>query len=184
MFEKGYIPWNKGKYKNTICSIKNCNKPARCKGYCSMHYSRFILTGDPLKTPTGKERGKKSICSIENCNSFVEGNSYCHKHNCKFKKYGNPLGGREQGVGKYARNGYWLVLRKNWPTSRKDGYVLEHRYVMENYLGRSLEKDEIVHHKNGIRTDNRIENLELLKLTEHYKGHKIIICKHCGREAE
>jgi hypothetical protein len=149
-----------------------------------MHYSRFHSTGDPLKTSSGKEHGKRSICLIENCLRVVEGNGYCRKHNKKFKKYGNPLSGREKGVGKYSRDGYWLVLKKDWVTSRKDGYILEHRYIMEKHLGRALKKDEVVHHKNGVRTDNRLENLELLKLTGHYKGHKIVICKHCGREAE
>lgn len=50
--------------------------------------------------------------------------------------------------------------------------MLEHRYVMEQYIGRKLYKDEYVHHINGVKEDNRLENLELWS-TSHPQGQRI-----------
>lgn len=60
-------------------------------------------------------------------------------------------------------DGYVLILDWNHPQCSNNGYVFEHRLIMEKYLGRYLTQKERVHHINGIKTDNRIENLQLLE---------------------
>ena len=58
------------------------------------------------------------------------------------------------------------------PNADRFGKIREHTLVLSNYIGRPLRKGEQVHHKNGIKTDNRIENLEL-KSGPHGSGQSI-----------
>lgn len=69
-------------------------------------------------------------------------------------------------------DGYILVNMGFKPKGAKGSrYKLQHRIVMEKYLGRPLLRSEIVHHKNGIKFDNRIRNLEVITQAEHAKKH-------------
>ncbi len=61
-------------------------------------------------------------------------------------------------------------------TKSKNGYEPEHRIVMEEYLGRKLWPWEIVHHRNGIKHDNRLSNLKIVSHTTH-EGE--ILCPKC-----
>jgi len=84
-----------------------------------------------------------SLCSYE-CRPLAE-------------KSSSWKGGRAKTV-----DGYIQVYAPNHPRAgRRNSYVREHIIVMEKHLGRFLKKGENVHHKNGIRDDNRIANLEL-----------------------
>lgn len=76
-----------------------------------------------------------------------------------------------KGGKSYGRSGY-LSIRLYpddifYPMVRTDGYVFEHRLVMAKHLGRCLELGEIVHHINGNKLDNRIENLEIISRVIH-----------------
>ena len=67
--------------------------------------------------------------------------------------------------------GYLLVWCPRYPRHKGKGHVYEHRLVMAIHLGRVLDSTECVHHRNGIRDDNRIENLELRSNSRHMRLH-------------
>lgn len=75
-------------------------------------------------------------------------------------------------------NGYTLVYAPSYPAAKTNGYVYEHRLVMANHIGRVLRKNEVVHHINGIKTDNGIKNLILTTNGEHVQSHYYSRPKH------
>ena len=85
-----------------------------------------------------------------------------------------------KGGRRILRNGYIDILVAPtdffFPMINKRGVVREHRLIMAKSLGRNLQRWELVHHKNGIRGDNRLENLALTTngshITEHNRGYQ------------
>lgn len=83
-----------------------------------------------------------------------------------------PLNPNWKG-GKTRHNlGYVMVYCPDHPSDRSDQYVYEHRLLMEKELGRYLRKDEVVHHINGIKNDNRIENLMVFRSNGAHTRHE------------
>jgi predicted DNA-binding protein (UPF0251 family) len=69
--------------------------------------------------------------------------------------------------------GYVFIHLPEHPYAGKDGYVAEHRLVMERHIGRYLQPWEVVHHVNEIKNDNRVENLIVMSASDHTKHHHI-----------
>lgn len=144
-------PLRSGNRYDEVCSEGSCSDVigrSGARGRCSKHLQRLLAQ---------EWRAKKIPCSIPGCDKlalYSDGRGHCAMHHSRFYKRGD-VGSPEpeiapKGAGMTDANGYRYVRGRK-----------EHHLVMEEILGRPLWPDESVHHKNGIRDDNRPENLEL-----------------------
>ena len=156
------------------CSIESCNDYSKARGFCYKHYHSYMKYDDPFHS--NRRRIGRAPCKIESCEGFNHGGGYCQKHKYRLEKYGGIddklLKQRPRGSGSIDKHGYKIVVCPEWLGYRKNYRIPEHRLVMSEHLGRRLLPDETVHHKNGIRTDNRLENLELWS-SSHPAGQKV-----------
>lgn len=146
-----------------LCKFDGCERQIHGSGWCAKHYQWARRQG-LLNT---------GICEEENCLDPVYARGRCSLHYQHFRARHNGVMPR-------------MPSNPNWYTTKKGYRVLkislgqrgkvraewEHRLVMEQHLGRPLEGHEEVHHLNGIRDDNRIENLELWS-TSQPKGQRV-----------
>ena len=148
------MPFTKG---HKIKGFLNHHHSITTKKVMSEKRKKYLLTHK--LTWKGKKRTKKHTKNL----SIAQKN-----------RFSNPSNHPMWKGGRVKNNGYIMIHKKDHPFATKSGYVMEHRIVIEKHINRFLEKGEQVHHINGIKNDNRIDNLKLFRnASEHTKHHHI-----------
>ena len=138
---------------NLTCIESDCLSAVLAKSLCRAHYRNGLVA--------------QTVCQVEGCSRPWHVRKICLMHYKRFKRNGHyGLQGRNLGVSHLlpdfvrVKHGGYVRLARHNPDGTVDR-VLEHRVVFELELGRKLLAHENVHHINGQRDDNRLENLEL-----------------------
>lgn len=142
--------------KKTKC--KRCSSPAIARGLCRKHYGLARYND---------EFGGPRCEASDGCGRRATARGLCPFHYQRAYKAGRlpELKNRPMGTGNLTTEGYVRVT-----IGGVRGH--EHRFVMEEMLGRPLRSDESIHHRNGVNHDNREENLELW-LAGHGRGQRV-----------
>ena len=145
------------------CELPDCDGRPYARGYCRRHYDSW-RTGSDFSESMPNLESIKNPCDFDKCHRPTKARGLCQQHDRQRQKGQDlkPLKKRQRGGSPYVDSeGYVVVRRHAHPNAQADGRILEHRLIMSEKLGRALMPGENAHHKNGVRDDNRPENLEL-----------------------
>ena len=145
---------------------KNKNRKDGLQDHCKKCFSEYN------NSPRQKARRKQYKGAYRKTEKYK---AYMKEYMKEYSKTQRRLRGIKERKGPALRTtngGYVYIYKPDHPNSGARGYVREHIYIMSGKIGRSLGKKETVHHKNGIKDDNRLEDLELWT-SSHPSGQRV-----------
>jgi hypothetical protein len=159
------------------CSVERCPNPHDARGLCHGHLQRLYRNGDVQPDIALVRRKQPDECLVERCRGEPYARGLCQAHYRRLMAHGDPrpdLPIRFASGEGWVNHGYRYLsvppeLRH---LTNGETKMAEHRLVVAMHLGRPLTSDEVVHHINGSRQDNRLENLELWS-TMQPKGQRV-----------
>jgi len=154
--------------RNKLCP--DCGKPILTNSLrCRSCATRKQFLGKKKKN-TQNMKGPKSLEHAKAISAALSGKKKSPQHLSNLRRSLMAKGQWKQIGETYIHKGYRCI--KTREGNGNNNFILEHRVIMEKFLGRPLKRTEIVHHKNGTRDDNRLENLEILTNIFHAHIHK------------
>jgi hypothetical protein len=176
-----------------ICSISDCGRRHKGRGYCEAHLDRLKRHGDPLHGGPVVTKGTHMTCTVDGCDNPHKGHGYCVKHVQKWRRYGDPLAGREDYWAPH-QFAQWLLEQPDTPdcieppgfksrplmildgtmhNASRAAWILHHDDPGKQYVLHTCDNEMCVNVQHLYLGDQRRNNLDAIERGRRPKTHPV-----------